>query len=140
MFVGPHVNSSVTRSGLKEFTQFASIRFDVFAIMPRVGLPPRRLDRKAGRYELIPSGQKWQTADAIQQPAGVDNVGGIALSLLTGRCYARQQRMEMRCVLSPSPRPCAKADFAPRMSPKLTCLRSRWSEKGQIELSFRRRG
>ncbi len=42
--------------------------------MLRVALPPRLLDRKAEAYKLIPSGQKWQTADAIKQPAGVDDV------------------------------------------------------------------
>ena len=47
--------------------------------MLRVALPPRLLDRKAGAYKLIPSGQKWQTADAIKQPAGIDDVRGVAL-------------------------------------------------------------
>src|ERR1700733_14317302 len=41
----------------------------------------RFLDRKTGTHELIPSSQKWQTADPVEQPAGVDDVGGIALAL-----------------------------------------------------------
>jgi hypothetical protein len=51
------------------------------AIAPRLALPPRLLDRQARSYQFVPSRDEGQTADTVQQPATVNDVGGIALSL-----------------------------------------------------------
>jgi hypothetical protein len=52
----------------------ADLRFDAFATMLRARYRPGLLYRKARSDELVPTRQKRQTADPIEQPASLDDV------------------------------------------------------------------